>query len=158
MTMPNDPSLHPFLRGLDPKHLEILGQCSMAAHFDPGHWIFRVGDPANRFYLIHDGPVALESSETDTEPVLVQTLGAGDVLGWSWLFPPYVWHFDARAAQPTQATFFYGARLREACEQDHCFGHELMKRTAAIAIERLQATRKALLKLERQLRPTKDPP
>ena len=68
------------------------------------------------------------------------------MLGWSWLFPPYYWHFDARALEPTTAIFFYGTRLREQCEQDHDFGYEIMKRMTQVVIQRLQATRKQLLK------------
>ena len=144
----NDAILHPFLRGMSPEHVVILSRCSMIADFEPGHWIFREGDPANRFYLIHRGAVALESAKTGQEPVIIQTLGAGDVLGWSWLFPPYTWHFDARAVDRTQATFFYGTQLREECDQDHALGHELMKRTAAVVIERLQAARRQLLDVQ----------
>lgn len=113
--------------------------------YQPGEIIFREGDPANRFYLIERGKVALESSRPEREPVLVQYVGPGDVLGWSWLFPPYYWHFDARAAEATDAIFFYGARLREQCEEDHDLGYELLKRMSAVIIQRLQATRKQLL-------------
>ena len=70
---------------------------------------------------------------------------AGEVCGWSWLFPPYHWHFDARAVEPTEAIFFYGTRLREQCENDHDLGYELMKRMASVIIRRLQTTRRHLL-------------
>jgi hypothetical protein len=75
---------------------------------------------------------------------VLQTIGANDVLGWSWLFPPYYWHFDARATKPTKAIFFYGTWLRENCERDHDFGYEMMKRMSAIVIQRMQAARKQL--------------
>ena len=81
----------------------------------------------------------------DRPPVPIQTLGAGDVLGWSWLFPPYYWNFDARATEQTQAVFFYGTRLREKCEDDSQLGYEMMKRMSAVMLQRLQATRKQLL-------------
>lgn len=103
---------------------------------------------ANRFYLIRDGKVSLEAPRREGESTLVQYIGSGDVLGWSWLFPPYYWHFDARAVEPTNAVFFYGTRLREQCEQDHSFGYEMMKRTSEVVITRLQAERKRLLELE----------
>jgi CRP-like cAMP-binding protein len=80
----------------------------------------------------------------------IQTIGPGDVLGWSWLFPPYYWNFDARALEPTTAIFFYGTRLRDECEQDKALGYELMKRMTAVAIQRLQATRRQLLALRRK--------
>ena len=85
----------------------------------------------------------------DEAPVAVQVIGRGDVLGWSWLFPPHHWHFGARALEPTTAIFFYGTRLREQCEQDHDFGFEMMKRMTQVVIHRLQATRKQLLSVRR---------
>jgi CRP-like cAMP-binding protein len=136
---------HPFLKGMSASHREILADCAMSVHFRRSEIIFREGDPANRFYLILEGELALESRVKDRGTTLIQTVGAGDVLGWSWLFPPYYWHFDARALQPTKAIFLYGTRLREHCEQDHDIGYELMKRTAEIVIRRLQKTRQHLL-------------
>lgn len=136
---------HPFLKGFTSRNLQILADSAMHVEFETGQIIFQEGDLANRFYLIESGKVALETPEKDEEPKLIQTIGAGDVLGWSWLFPPYYWHFDARAAEPTKAIFFYGTRLREQCEQDHDLGYELMKRMSEVVIKRLQATRKMLL-------------
>ena len=121
----------------------------MRMRYETGELIFREGDPANRFYLIEQGRVSLESHRRDEASVAVQVIGPGDVLGWSWLFPPYYWHFDARALEPTAAIFFYGTRLREQCEQDHDFGFEMMKRMTQVVIHRLQATRKQLLSLRR---------
>ena len=88
---------HPFLEGLSPHQLRLLGDCAMVVRFQPGELIFREGDPANRFYLITKGKVALESYVQDRGTTLIQTVAGGDVLGWSWLFPPYYWHFDARS-------------------------------------------------------------
>ena len=136
---------HPFLAGMKPEHLRTLNDNAMMMSYQPGEVIFREGDPANRFYLIQKGKVTLESSRRESEPVLIQSIGPGDVLGWSWLFPPYYWHFDARAVEPTEAIFFYGTRLREQCERDHDLGYELMKRMASVIIHRLQATRRHLL-------------
>lgn len=140
---------HPFLKNLSSDHLETMADSAMPVEFETGQIIFREGDLANRFYLIESGKVVLETSEKDQEPALIQTIGAGDVLGWSWLFPPYYWHFAARAVEPTKAIFFYGTRLREQCEADHDLGYEIMKRMAGIAINRLQATRQQLLELHR---------
>ena len=140
---------HPFLRGLNEQYQQTLVDCAMLKEFAEGEIIFREGDPANRFYLILDGEVALESDNGENEPVPIQKIGSGDVLGWSWLFPPYYWNFSARAiaAKPTKAIFFYGTRLREICEQDTGLGYELTKRISAVVIQRLQATRKQLLEL-----------
>ncbi len=141
---------HPFLQGLGARHLERLTECAMQTQFVPGQLIFSEGDLASRFYLIRDGQVALESRLKGGMVVPIQALGAGDVLGWSWLFPPYYWHFDARATEPTRAIFFHGTRLRAECEADHDFGYELIKRLAAVAIRRMQAAREHLLALHRR--------
>ena len=144
-------SHHPFLKDLSPHHIQALVDSAMFVEFKPDEKIFREGDPANRFYLIESGRVALETSQKGEEPKMIQIIGVGDVLGWSWLFPPYYWHFDARTLEPTTAIFFYGTRLREQCEDDHDLGYELMKRMSEIVIKRLQATRKQLLELNGSL-------
>jgi len=136
---------HPFLHGLEARYLQTLAECAIETRLQPGELIFREGEIANRFYLIQEGEVALESHVKDGGTLLIQTIGAGDVLGWSWLFPPYYWHFDARALKPTKAIFLYGARLRQRCEEDHDLGYALMKRLAAVVIQRLQSTRRQLL-------------
>lgn len=138
----------PFFKGLTPRQLERLTVDALEVQFDPGQQIFREGGPANRFFLILEGSVALES-EAEVEGggmIPIQTLGPGDDLGWSWLFPPYTLHFSARAIAPTKAIFFYGTRLREQCERDHDLGYELMKRVAEVMVRRLQATRRQLFK------------
>ena len=138
-------ALHPFLAGMSRTHLALLTNCAMAAHFEPGQTILREGEIANRFYLIESGKVVLESGEGFGDPVVVETIGAGDLLGWSWMFPPYVWNFTARAIEPTDAIFFYGTILREYCEKDHSLGYELFKRMTPIMLRRLQATRRKML-------------
>ncbi|MDD5140292.1 MAG: cyclic nucleotide-binding domain-containing protein [Verrucomicrobiales bacterium] len=137
----------PFFRGLSGQQLGLLLNNSMSVEFPAGKSIFREGELANRFYLVIEGEVALESAskEKDGIPRLIQTIGAGDVLGWSWLIPPHFWRFDARAVKPTKAIFIYGTRVRELCENDHDLGYELMKRTAEVVIGRLQSTRHQLL-------------
>jgi len=138
---------HPFFEGLSSEHLKLLGSYGMQVQFKKGESIFREGDVANRFYLIEEGKVALESHLKDGPPVGVQTIGKGDVLGWSWLFPPYYWNFDARAVEPTKAIFLYGTRLREECENDPGLGLQLLKRMAKVIIHRLQSTRGLLNEL-----------
>ncbi len=132
---------HPFLRDLKPEHLSALAECAMRVQYAPGDVIFREGDPANRFYLLIDGKVSVETQYEGGRAV-VQTLGRGDVLGWSWLFPPYYTHFDACVVEPTNAMFFYGTRLREMCEENPSFGYEIIKRVAKVVIERLTAAQK----------------
>lgn len=137
---------HPFLKDLSDINFQALVDSAMQMEFAPGQIIFREGDLANRFYLIQSGKVVLETDEKDRQPTVIDTIGANDALGWSWLFPPFYWHFTARASEPTRAIFFYGTRLREQCEENHELGYELMRRMAAVVTKRLQATRRELLK------------
>jgi CRP/FNR family transcriptional regulator, cyclic AMP receptor protein len=138
----------PLFRGLPGRQLEVLAADAMPAEFKTDEMIFYEGGSANRFYLLISGKVALElpGDERDykRKPLLIATIGTGCVLGWSWLFPPYSWQFNARAVTPVKAIFFYGTRLREQCEHDHELGYELMKRTAEVIVGRLQATRRHL--------------
>ncbi len=118
----------------------------MEMQFETGQSILQEGSPANRFYLILEGKVALESELERRGQIPVKTLGPGDDLGWSWLFPPYSLHFSARALEPTRTIFFYGTRLREQCEADHELGYQLMKRIAEVLIQHLQAMQQRLNK------------
>ena len=141
---------HRLFKDFAPRYLALLAEVAMFKEFAADEVIFREGDPANRFYLILDGEVAIESAPRDHVSVLLQTIGRDDVLGWSWLFPPYYWHFDARATVPTKAIFFYGTWLRDSCERDHDFGYEMLKRMSAIIIDRLQVIRRKLAEAERK--------
>ena len=138
---------HPFTRGFGASHLATLADCAMKTEFAQGEFLFREGDIANRFYVILEGKIALEVGSGGASPVLMETIGPGEVLGWSWLFEPYTWHFDARAVAPTKAIFFYGTWLREQCQQDRDFGCELYKRVAFVVIDRLQSARRRLLEI-----------
>lgn len=136
---------HPFVRGMSADSLTTLASCAMPTAFEAGQLIFREGEIANRFYLLLEGRVQLEAEAADKPGVAVEQLGAGDVLGWSWLFPPYTWNFTARTIEPVRAVFFYGTWLRERAETDLPLGYDLMKRTAIVLMHRLQATRQQLL-------------
>src|SRR4030095_12478921 len=103
----------PFFEGMGVHHLRLLADSAMETQFEPGQWIYRQGDPANRFYLILEGKVVIESEVKERGMIPIRILGAGDDLGWAWLFSPYYMHFSARAIHPTRAIFFYGTRLRE---------------------------------------------
>ena len=135
---------HPFLMGIGEQHVRLLADCAMHSHFHAAGIIFREGESANRFYLIFVERFGLESS-TLGEPVQIDEIHDGDLLGWSWLFPPYAWHFTARALEETDAIFFYGTILREYCEKDHSLGFELFKRMSAVMLRRLQAARQKLM-------------
>src|SRR5436309_10675111 len=143
-------ALHPFLAGMNRAQLALLTDCAMATHFKMGQTILCEGEFANRFYLIESGKVVLESAGFG-DPVIIETIGSGDLLGWSWMFPPYVWQFTARAIEPTTALLFYGTILREYCEKDHSLGYERFKRMSAVMMKRLQASRKQMLCLHAQV-------
>jgi CRP/FNR family transcriptional regulator, cyclic AMP receptor protein len=144
-------ALHPFLAGMSRTHLALLTDCAIAAHFKKGQTILRKGEFAKGFYLIESGEVVLESGEESGQPVVVDTIGPGNALGWSWMFPPYVWRFTARAVEHIDAIFFYGTTLREYCEKDHSLGYELLKRTTRVMLRRLQATRGRMLSILQEL-------
>ena len=129
---------HPFLRGLSAEHLSTLVECAMITEFKPGQVIFREGAMANRFYLVLAGRVAVELTAPDRPPMLIYHVGAGEVLGWSWFFPPYGLHFTAEAVEPTRAIFFYGTWLRERCEENPALGYELAKRVTGVLMHRLE--------------------
>ncbi len=140
---------HPLFKDLDKRYLELIIGCASDVSFDAGKLIFREGEEANHFYIIRQGKVALQLVFVHgAEPTLVQTLGEGDVLGWSWLFPPYSWRLDARVVALTEAIAMDGKYLRTKCEEDQNFGYELTKRFAHIMEQRFQAIRQLQL-LER---------
>jgi CRP-like cAMP-binding protein len=138
---------HPLLAGLPGDGIQQVAGCARNVAFATGILILREGKPASALYLLRRGRVALEVHAPGQGPLMVETLGPGDVLGWSWLFPPYVWHFDARAIQPVGAVEVDGGCLRSKAEADTAFGFELVRRFASVMLERLQATRLRLLDL-----------
>jgi len=135
----------PTFEGLAPAQLELIAGCATNLRAASGEYLFREGDPADVFYAIRHGSVALELHVPARDAVTIDTLHDGDLLGWSWLFPPYRWEFDGRAREDTALISFDGACLRGKCEADHELGYELMSRFAGVIIARLQATRLRLL-------------
>jgi CRP/FNR family cyclic AMP-dependent transcriptional regulator len=138
---------HPFFQGLDDRYIELVVSCARNARFEPEETVFREGESADQFYLIRQGLIAVQVLVPHRGFITVETVNEGEVLGWSWLFPPYRWRFTACAQQVTRALAFDGKCLRNKCEEDHDLGYELMKRFSRIATERLQATRLQLLDL-----------
>jgi CRP/FNR family cyclic AMP-dependent transcriptional regulator len=138
-------AVHPFFKGLEPQYLKLITGCALNVRFDAGTYIFREGEPASQFFLIREGKVALEIHGAQRGPITIETIETGEVLGWSWLFPPYRWHFSGRAIEPTRAIALDGVCLRTKAEEDPRLGYELMKRASEIMMERLQATRIQLL-------------
>lgn len=140
-------SAHPFFGDFDSEHLDTVVGCAKNMVFHQGDMIFRAGQKADQFYLIKHGRVALEIYVPHRDPLIIDTVVDGNVLGWSWLFPPYRWHFDARALDLTRAVALDGKCLRRKKEKDHQLGYKLMSRFAQVIEEDLQATRLQLIDL-----------
>lgn len=138
---------HDFFRGLAPQYVTLLAGCGTNVRFDPGDYLFKEGELARTFYLIRHGQVAIEMYDPRRGQVPIDTAVENEVLGWSWLFPPYKWHFSARAVSLTRAIALDGICLREKIDADHDLGYELMQRFTAIIIDRLQATRLQVLNI-----------
>jgi CRP/FNR family transcriptional regulator, cyclic AMP receptor protein len=135
----------PVFEGLPPERLELVAGCASNVHFAQGDVLFREGDQADTFYLVRHGTIALEVFVPARGSAVIETIEAGEVVGWSWLFPPYRWHFDARSLGRVRATAIDGACLRGKCDDDPALGYDLMRRFAQVMIERLQWTRLRLL-------------
>jgi CRP/FNR family transcriptional regulator, cyclic AMP receptor protein len=135
----------PLFEGLAPEALALLAGCASNVRFAEGERLFTEGDPADTFYVLRHGSVALEMFVPARGTAVIETIEAGEVLGWSWLFEPYRWHFDARALSLVRATAFDGACLRGKCDADPALGYDLMGRFAQVLIGRLQSTRLRLL-------------
>ena len=140
-------SRHPFFQGLPQRHLSLIVGCARNERYEQDQILFNEGDEANWFYVIREGQVALDIHVPGRGPIRIETIAEGEVLGWSWLFPPYRWQFTARALSRVRALAFDGKCLRGKCEEDHDLGYELMKRFAAVMMHRLNATRLQLLDL-----------
>ena len=138
---------HPFGNGLKADYVDPLVSCASNVRFDADQHLFREGGEANQFYLLREGKVALESRGPLCPSVIMETVAEGEVLGWSWLIPPYRWHFAARAVGPVRAIAVDGKCLRTKCGKNHDLGYELLRRTLDIVGRRLEATRFRILDL-----------
>ncbi|MBB3060113.1 cyclic nucleotide-binding domain-containing protein [Microbulbifer rhizosphaerae] len=136
---------HPFFDGIEEEYLEFIGGCGEIVGYSAGDALAEEHAPAEHFFLIRQGRVAIETYVPGHGKVCLQTLQHGDIFGWSWLFPPHQWTFDARAVDRVRAIRLGGKCLREKCSRDTELGYELMRRFARIMTERLQATRMQLL-------------
>jgi len=136
---------HSFFKGIDAKYISRLAEQATPVSFKAGEYIFHQSEKARQFYLLNEGKVAVEVPTLVHGSITIQTTGQNEILGWSWLFPPYTWHFDARAMEATNALVFDGEWLRGQCEEDHELGYAFMKRISETVVNRLQATRLQLL-------------
>jgi CRP-like cAMP-binding protein len=138
---------HPFFAGMTDSWRALIAGCGRNVHFNAGQLLGKTGDPANEFFAIRHGRVSIELHAPGRGPLILQTVEAGEIVGWSWLFPPYLWTFDLRAVDQVRAIGFDGECLRAKCERDPAMGYDFMKRFAQVFMRRLQAARLQLLDL-----------
>ena len=138
---------HPFFAGLDDSAMELVVGCARNVHFASGDVLFRTGEAADTFYVIRHGRVALDIHDPRRGTLVIASLDEGEVVGWSWLVPPYQWMFDARAMTSVSAVALDGACLRGKCDSDPALGYALMKRVSQVMYQRLQEARLRLLDL-----------
>jgi CRP/FNR family cyclic AMP-dependent transcriptional regulator len=138
---------HPFLAGLSEAHMQVLIGCASNVRFAEGAPLIHEGQIANKFFLVRAGRIALETDVNARGKIRIQTVGPGDVLGWSWLISPFRWHFNALAVAEVRAVALDGECLRKKCEQDRDFGYEMLSRFSRVMERRLEATRMQLLDL-----------
>jgi CRP-like cAMP-binding protein len=136
---------HPFFEGMNEAYRDLVAGCAANEVFHAGEYIYKEGRPADKFYLIRHGRVALEVHVPGKESIVVETLKGDDLMGWSWLVPPYRANFDARALELTRVVSLDAKCLRGKMEQDAALGYELHKRFAPIVAARLAAARRQLI-------------
>ena len=137
----------PFFAGLEEADLRLLAGCAANEHVREGTLLFREGKRADRFYLVRKGRIALEVLVPGRGRTVVDTLDAGEVVGWSWLVPPYRWSFDGRAVAESSLVAFDGACLRGKCDADPRLGYALMQRVSHEMFDELRAARVRLADL-----------
>jgi CRP-like cAMP-binding protein len=140
---------HAFLANLSRQHLMILASGVRPFAAKPGDLLAREGESANSFYLVQAGHIAIDIHRPNGEKVTLQTVGPGEVIGWSWVVPGYRWQFDCRATEPSTGLVMDANWLRERCEQDHELGYHLLKQLVTVIAHRLTATREQLLAIKK---------
>ena len=146
-TIPEYLPQHPFFAGLDQEAIAIVAGCAQNVHLRPGEYAFRTGESADTFYVVRHGLVAIEVHPPNGDTLVIDTVGDDDVLGWSWLVPPYRWMFDARAVDETSAVAFDGLCLRGKCDADPKLGYALLQRVSQVMYDRLHAARVRMMDL-----------
>ncbi|MCG5540195.1 MULTISPECIES: Crp/Fnr family transcriptional regulator [unclassified Halorhodospira] len=134
-----------FFKGLERAHVEFLAECASPRTLEQDEVLFRHGDAARAFYLIRAGGIVLEVPAISGPTLEVQRLGTDQILGWSWLIPPYRWNFNARAEDATELLEFDGAAIIERCESDPAFGYQILKRFSALMSKRLDVARERMM-------------
>ena len=136
---------HPFFNNLDSKLITCIEESALIEKLGSHDYLFFEGDPSNHFYLILEGLVGIQVFAGEAGFLNIQKLGPGEIIGWSWLLPPYTWFFSAEVLEPSRVVKFDGKKLRDICENNHDFGYEMAKRLTAVVTQRLSETRSKLV-------------
>jgi CRP/FNR family cyclic AMP-dependent transcriptional regulator len=137
----------PLFKGMKPEHIQLIAGCAANVRFEAGEFLGREGQPADKFWVIRQGRVALEIHAPGRGSITLQTIAEDDVVGWSWLIPPHELRFDIHAVTETRALKFDGKCLHGKSRTDHELGHELLRRFAQVIVRRLEAMSLQLLDL-----------
>ena len=135
----------PYFTDIKPEYLDILVKTASEVSFEKGHFLLTKGSDANNLYMLSSGKVNIEIDGEEKGPITIQSIGVGDIIGWSWLVPPFEWQFDAIVIEPTNVLKFDGVALRNTCEENHGFGYDLIKRVTTVMTNRLLSTRLKLM-------------
>ena len=138
-------SEHPFFENLNPEHLDLLAGLASGMEYQAGDFLFREGEHSDLFYVLLKGRVALETFGLERGPIIITTLGEGEVMGWTWIVEPYIHRYDAHALEFTRVLAFNGSILRGECEKNNALGYELLKRFTHVMANRLESTRLQLI-------------
>jgi CRP/FNR family cyclic AMP-dependent transcriptional regulator len=138
---------HPLFRDIPDAMAALVAGCAHNEAFSAGERLLVEGDEADTFYLLRRGRIALEVHAPGRGSLVIETLQPGAAVGWSWLFPPYRWHSDARALEPVGVIAVDARCLRAKADADPAFGYVLMQRLSEVMLDRLQATQLRLLDL-----------
>jgi len=136
---------HAFFSELDDSFMKFLSDSATELKIKKGDVLFRQGERADKFYLLRNGQMSVQVPALMGPTLEIQTLGEDQMLGWSWLIPPYRWNFQARALEDSDLLEFDGSAILARCEEDPKFGYELLKRFATLMSERLDAARQKMM-------------
>ena len=138
---------HPFLEDMSEPARQIIAGCARNTRADPGEYIARQGDLADHIYLIRHGLVRVQTRIPGRDPAVIETLGDGDILGWSCLVPPYCWRFDVRASHLTRLTSLDAICLRRKCNEDHRLGYQIYQRVLPAMAHTIDGQRHKMMEL-----------
>jgi len=138
---------HTFCKDFTRDQVDVIASLSTWRDFQTNEVIFRTGDPSDKFFMVFSGHISIAVFLSDRGTTAIETIGEGDILGWSWFSPPYQWRFSAMALEETGAIAVNGKALREICEKDHALGYQILKKLILVYTQRLEMARSQILDL-----------